>query len=151
MMKGELIPALIVASGFLVIGSAMAIGAFFMSRSSYRKMKNWKTTSGTVVDYSYISNTQLMSSNAYYAPRIQFATDDGKEVTCVASTGSNRQSYRIGAKVKVVYSPDDPEKADLKSFVNLWGFPVTLGVFALAALGVSLNIFIHLIIAGINK
>jgi Protein of unknown function (DUF3592) len=143
--KGDLFPVITIASIFLLVGSACATGAFFLFRSSYRKNKYWKTTSGTVVDYDYVSPTQSMRSNPYYVPRIQFTTDDGKQVTCVASTGSNRQSYRIGANVKVVYSPDDPQKADLKSFGNFWVMPIFLGIFALASLGVSLNVFIHLI------
>jgi hypothetical protein len=132
--KKDFYPMLGVASMFLIFGSAATFGSFLSFRSSYRKIKNWKTDVGTVIDYY----AQSGGSQMHYAPRIQFVADDGKQIVFVASTGSNRQSYRIGANVKILYSPNDPEKADLKSFTNLWVLPIFLGLFGLSFLVIGL-------------
>jgi hypothetical protein len=142
MAKHDLYPPLGISSFILIFGIAFGVGAFLTFRRSYRKVKGWKTDSGVVIDdvtrgYGYQIN---------YSPKIEFTTDSGTQLTFIASVASQRKSYRIDDKVKVLYSPDDPEKADLKSFSNLWLFPVFLGMFALVFLGGGLFVFINVLI-----
>ncbi|MDR3377948.1 MAG: DUF3592 domain-containing protein, partial [Verrucomicrobiae bacterium] len=59
---------------------------------------------------------------------------------------SSRPRYRVDARVKVLYSPDNPEKTQLNSFTDLWAMTILLGFFGSAFLGVSLFLCIHLII-----
>jgi len=136
--------AVAIGSCFLLFGAAAGLGAFFLFRRSYREVKNWKTTSGTVVGDKVISDprTQLPQ----YYPTFQFVADNGQRVTSVASVGSSGRRYRVGASVRVLYSPDDPEKAQLNSFTDLMLMPIFLGVFGLAFSGVGIYIFIRLTI-----
>jgi hypothetical protein len=136
-----------VGSGFLIFGTAAGLGAFFMFRRSYREVKHWKTASGTVVDNKVVSG----SKGLHYYPIFQFVADNGKEVTGVADVGSSWQRFRVGASVRVLYSPDEPTKAQLRTFTDLWLFPIVCGFFGLAFLGVSLFLFIHLIIVCLAK
>ena len=141
--------AVAIGSCFLLFGAAAGLGAFFLFRRSYREVKNWKTTSGTVVGDKVISDprTQL----AQYYPTFQFVADNGQRVTSVASVGSSGRRYRVGASVRVLYSPDDPTKAQLSSFTDLWLMPVFLGLFGSAFLCVGVYVFIRLIIDCLTK
>lgn len=134
---------------FLLFGAAAASGAFFSFRRSYREVKNWKTASGTVIDNKVISAPA--SQLPHYYPIFQFVADNGKEVTSVASVGSSGRRYRVGASVKVLYSPDDPANAQLNSFADLWAMPICLGFFGSAFLGISLFLFIRLTIDCLAK
>jgi hypothetical protein len=143
--------AIAIGSCFLLFGTSASLGAFFMFRRSYREVNNWKTASGTVVWNKFVGATQTSDSMPHYYPTFQFITDDGKEVTSVGPVGSSRPRYRVGASVKVLYSPDNPEKAQLNSFTDLWLMPILLGFFGLAFGGISLFLFIHLIIYYLTK
>ena len=135
--------AAIIGSLFLLFGSGFSVGGGLMLRNSFRKAKYWKKCQGTVVDYTvYNSNSP---ANKHFNPKIQFTSDDGKEVTFVASTGSSAQSYQIGDTVNVRYLVENPEKADLDSFVNLWAFAIMLAFFGVGFLSVGLYLGFRLI------
>lgn len=136
--------AVAIGSCFLLFRAAAGLGAFFLFRRSYREVKNWKTTSGTVIGDKVISDprTQLPQ----YYPTFQFVADNGQSITSVASIGSSRRRYRVGASVRVLYSPDDPQKAQLNSFTDLLLLPIFLGCFGLAFSGVGIYLFIRLTI-----
>jgi len=138
-----------IGSCFLLFGTAASLGAFFLFRRSRREVKNWKTASGTVVGNKVISAPA--SQMPHYYPTFQFVADNGQSVTSVASVGSAGQRYRVGASVKVLYSPDDPMKAQLSSFTDLWLMPVFLGLFGSAFLGSGIFLFIRLMIACLPK
>jgi hypothetical protein len=140
--KRDFDSAAIIGVVFLLIGIACGVGATLFFRSSLRKVMHWKRGNGTVVDYVVYTPT---SYNKGYTPKIQFTSDDGKEVIFVASTGSNIQRYRIGDIVKLRYSADNPDKADLDSFTNLWLGPIFLTLLALPFSGAGLFLIFKLI------
>ncbi len=82
---------------------------------------------GTVVDYEVYSG----SSSTMYYPVVEFVTKDGREIVSTSNTGSNSTGYKTGEEVRVLYDPDNPEKAKIVSFWQLW-----LGTFIATALGI---------------
>jgi len=125
---------------FLLIGFCFLCGAVLVANRSFRRMKQWITCGGTVVDYVSREN----QSRPYFYPKVEFTTTEGKSIVFQSSIGSNGKPYRIGANVKVLYSSENAEDADIRSFTNLWLVPGFLTLFALAFLGVGLSIYLHL-------
>jgi len=74
-----------------------------------------------------------------YSPQVQFTTDDGKVITFTSSNGSGRKPYRIETAIKVLYAPDDPTKATIKSFTNLFLLGIVLVFFGLGFAGMFLS------------
>lgn len=61
----------------------------------------------------------------------------------VSSVGTNPPAQDVGEKVTVLVDPADPERAEIRSFVDQWIGPVIFGVFALlfGGLGFGLKLW----------
>jgi hypothetical protein len=113
---------------FLIFGLCATAGGLLLARSVYRKLRTWQTLPATIIGYKDYDTGNRSS----YIPQVQFTGPDGKLVIFYSSTGSSRKPYRIGANVKVLCPPNDPDKATLKSFTNLCLLPVVALAFGLA-------------------
>ncbi|HUJ12996.1 MAG TPA: DUF3592 domain-containing protein [Thermoanaerobaculia bacterium] len=62
-----------------------------------------------------------------FAPRVLFSDVDGHSISFVSSVSSKPAAYNVGDSVKVVYSPNLPQNAEVDSFFNRWGLVSILG------------------------
>jgi hypothetical protein len=125
---------------FSIAGLILIFLGILSIRNACVKIRTWKTVSGTLVGYKVYNNQQANGSSTSFCPQVQFSTDDGKLIDFTSSSGSNRRPYRIGATVKVLYEPDDPTKATIKSFTNLFLPAFFLLLFGVAFAGMFLSI-----------
>ena len=109
-------------------GLLFLVPGVLVFRSSYLKLRSWRTVSGTVIGYrglqqprpsdpQEIIDSHLAakssgrpSKQAAYEPQVQFTAVEGNMVTFTSSIGSNRQPYRVGAVVQVLSRPAKPGK-----------------------------------------
>ena len=127
-----------IAAVFIVFGSLFALGAFLLFRRSWRRVKRWQTTTGTVVDnLIYTTNNTRFSK-----PTVQFQTTDGRSIVFTSSVGSNGPPRKVGAQVKVIYLPADPEQADIRSFANLWLAPLIALFVGACFAGIGVHILL---------
>jgi len=80
----------------------------------------------------------------FYYPVVQFVASDGKRRSVKMSEGSSSPSVEVGNEVVVLYEPDHPLDARIKSFgssAGMWILPAitgTLGIgFLVAVLAVT--------------
>jgi hypothetical protein len=147
--SGDFKATIAVGSGFFVMGTAIGLPAFFQFRRSYRQARHWKTASATILGCKvHAASPDAMPVSVQ---EFQFVTDTGEVVIGFADVGSRGQCFRVGASIKILYPPEDPTKARLKTFDALWAAPIFLGFFAAAFLGISVFLVIHLIMAGLGK
>jgi len=64
-------------------------------------------------------------SGSHY-PLVRFITPDEKTVEFRGSVGSRPADYAVGDQVTVLYWPDHPESATIRSFLEMWCLPVVL-------------------------
>jgi len=119
---------------FTLIGVAMLIGGVFMFNRTRRFTQRSVATTGTVVELLLESRSSTSAGrrtvgHSYY-PLIRFKTKSGQVVEFKSSFGSNPPSYVVGARVPILYDPDNPHRAEINSFMSLW-----MGVIILLALG----------------
>ena len=129
---------LVVGTVFLIVGSAILWGAFLLLRRSVRRLQNWTTTTGTVIEYIDRAGT---GRRACYLPKVQFSSPHGRSIKFTSESGSNRKPFRLGSKVKVIYDPADIQNASIKVFQTLWLVPC----FALFFGGIFTSIGVNLV------
>lgn len=122
---------------FLIFGLSSKFIGILIFRSAYRKTRDWQTVSGTVVGYKEQAVSVPVSDGRHqnrtsYLPQVQFVSVDGQTNTFYSATGSGRKPYPIGAAVGVIYPLDDPAKATIRSFSNLYLFPSVALFFGMA-------------------
>jgi Protein of unknown function (DUF3592) len=83
-----------------------------------------------------VSNKQEISS----FPKVKFRTPSGREVIFQSEMGSSSEARRIGDTVAVRYRSEQPDVAEIDSFMPLWGLPVLFGGLGAVFLFVGLGI-----------
>jgi hypothetical protein len=120
----------------LVLGLAglgLLTGAYFAIRSELSFRASALSASGTVVD---LIRTTDSRRTTVYRPVFEFTDRTDRVYRITGSVASDPPSYERGEKVTVCYRPDNPENAQLDSFVDSW-----LDALILGGLGVVFTSF----------
>lgn len=115
---------------FAAIGILLLAIGVFVTRRTRQFIAAAETAEGVVLENLWQYSSSRNSSGTYH-PRVRFRTQRGNEVEFVSDTGSSPPSYRPNESVEVVYDPENPQRASINSFWNLW-----LGSIILFGLGV---------------
>ncbi|GAB4298283.1 MAG: hypothetical protein Kow0068_22210 [Marinilabiliales bacterium] len=110
----------------IIIGVAVIIFGIYSYFSQKEFLENSVETVGVVVDvvqdYSSVNirSKKYSSDNSMvFKPVVEFQDKNGNTYTFKSSRGSKYlKTYEIGKKLTVLYNPDNPEKAMLKSAAN---------------------------------
>ena len=120
----------------LMLGIA-AVSSF----SAISKLSREESAPGRVVEIiqrrEYI-NEQDRIVQDYYFPVVEFVSADGRRHSVQMSEGSSTSSHEAGDEVTVLYNPDHPLDARIKSAGSdalMWILPGITGVLGLAFLG----------------
>jgi len=73
----------------------------------------------------------------YYYPVVEFMASDGRRRNIQMSEGSSPPSYEVGDEVVVLYEPDHPIEARIKSLsstIGMWILPGITGIIGIGFL-----------------
>lgn len=105
----------------------------FLGIGLYEAYQNWQKinaytqTSGTVVGNSYATTNDGGNISGAYYPVVEFKPEGTAEtVRFTDGIGSLPPDYEPGAKVRVIYRPDNPKEARLYSWKRIWLVPSLL-------------------------
>ena len=116
---------------FPIIGAGMLIGSFFIYKSTSEFIEKSIETQGTVVELLMSRSSSSSDRSITYRPLVQFTDNKGIPIEFFSTTSSNPPGYSVNEKVEVIYDPESPNKAKIKSFFSLWGGATILGVLSL--------------------
>ncbi len=119
----------------------LAVFAAWLGWRAYNLSFNGDTVTGTVV--GYVEEDKSASFTDIY-PVVEFEVNGEKY--SVRSENNYRwwnqyTRFSIGKQVEMRYDPADPENAEINSWLDLWGEPLMLGVFSIAA-GIAVNAYL---------
>jgi hypothetical protein len=121
---------------FVLIGGGLLAAAVSHFRRRRAFIKQSTTAKGTIVAFAENREGEEVS----YFPRIAFNTPSGREVIFESGAGSSSNPGRIGNTVTVRYRPDQPDVAEIDSFVSLWGPALLLAFLGVLFLSIGLGI-----------
>ncbi|MFT3893503.1 MAG: DUF3592 domain-containing protein [Anaerolineales bacterium] len=131
----------IILTVFTGIAALMLLIAGIASFSNITKMGRELSSPGTVVDMiqkrEYV-NQQDRIIDEYYYPVVDYTSQDGKPHHVQLKEGSSTPEYEVGDEVTVLYNPERPLDARIKSFGSaalMWILPGITGILGLAFLG----------------
>jgi Protein of unknown function (DUF3592) len=109
---------------FVGIGAcAVIIGLGWLGYSELL-VANSNTADGVVVgqqqEDSSTRDTDRLDGHALFAPVVSFQTGDGRTVQFTSLEYVARSEYPLGRKVRVLYPPARPERAEIDSPETLW-------------------------------
>jgi hypothetical protein len=126
---------------FTGIAVLMLLIAGLSSTNAVLKMNREESASGRVVEIiqrrEYV-NEQDRVVQDYYFPVVDFVSADGRRHSAQMTEGSSTPSQEVGDEVTVLYDPEHPLDARIKSAGSsllLWVLPGITGILGLAFLG----------------
>jgi Protein of unknown function (DUF3592) len=124
---------------FLAVGGSLAIAALGRAFRRRAFLRASARTTGEVVGLAMVAGRPEPA----FFPKIAFRTPSGRSVTFETGLGSSEPAFVVGQSVAVRYREDDPNRAELDSFLALWGTTVVFGAlgfgFALVGAGLILG------------
>lgn len=137
-MSDEIIFGLVFGGvGFLLA----ALALFFFIRTRIF-INNSQQTQGAITQMVYSRD----SESSGYTPVFRFRTLEGQEVEISGNLRSNPPQFQVGQTIDVLYDPDNPQKARIKKWMNLYFVPALLGFLGLVfgSIGIGMVIAIQL-------
>jgi len=130
----------VVLGAFTGIAALMLLIAGIVSFNNISKINREANARGRVVDMimerSYI-NQQDRVVEEYYYPVVEFVAIDGKRRSVKLNEGSSSPSYEVGDEVTVLYEPEHPLDARIKSLsssAGMWILPGITGILGISFL-----------------
>ena len=138
-------PEKIIVGIFTGVAVLMLVIAVIASVNNILKINREESAPGIVVDMSmrlqYDEEDRDRVIGEAYFPVVEFTAKDGKRRQVQLSEGSFPAAYEVGDEVTVLYEPDHPLDARIKSGGStalLWILPGITGILGIAFLGAVL-------------
>jgi hypothetical protein len=115
----------------LLIGAGIGLLGFFQLRKSIKLAKSGIKMEAEVVAVNARESTDVdddgtTSTSISYYPIFKFDYNQKPyRVESNVGFGSSRK-YAVGKNIKIVFLPNEPEKASVQNFGNNWFMPVVL-------------------------
>ena len=126
---------------FTGVAVLMLLIAFLSSASVILKINSEESAPGRVVEIierrEYV-NEQDRVVEEYYYPVVEYVSRDGRFHSVQMTEGSSAPSHEVGNEVTVLYNPERPLEARIKSFGStalMWILPGITGILGLCFLG----------------
>ena len=130
-------------AGWLALGTAiLSLGAsFFVYQHTQKFIQSASRTKGTVSKL-----IRRPGDNSYY-PIFLFEDQQGNKHSVDSLSGNYPAAYKVGDVVSVIYQTDNPENAEIDTFLNVWIWPMALAGFGVVQLlfGLGAVVFIRFI------
>ncbi len=127
---------------FFYLAGALIVVALALAVQTLLFLGDAEAVQATVTGYEVVENGAPFAgggSNLHY-PLVEFRTINGDRIEFQANRGTHRRPYEIGARVIVLYDPDNPERRRLDNVWGLWGgsfvLVIVAAVFGLVGLAV---------------
>lgn len=148
MQYNILIPTLLIIVG---IAFLLWAGKSFLNQKKF--LSNAVSATGVINGYDYSTSSRAQRDSdtesgvaghvdvTLAAPKIEFTTQSGEQVSVVAKSSTEAKS---GEQVKVLYLPDDPQTAQFDDFFPIWGLTIIFAGFGcvFCLIGVALRFLI---------
>jgi hypothetical protein len=120
-----------------IIGLILIIFGTLWWQINIRHLEKSTIAQGTVVEN--------VRRGRGFAPKIAFTTSNGEEKNVTLWSAQNPPAYGVGDKVTVYYDPNDPNKANVNTFLS-----VSFGPMMLAIAGI-INVMIGLVLYTMSR
>ena len=104
---------------FLLSGVGLLIGGLVSGARTRAFLEKAIETRGEIVAFEEGPPAEA-GAPATYRPVISYVPASGQRVRFKPMVYSNPQSFEVGERVVVLYEPDRPDEARIRSFSSLW-------------------------------
>ena len=127
----------------LAIGTVFGVVGLLLLVDTLRFLRKAVRTKGRVVGYEEREGpiADGPGSMTYHYPNVEFENRQGQKQCVTMALGSDRKCYTEGSTVPILFNPECPCEAKIKSFSDLWLFPLGFIIGGLAGVGMVFGIW----------
>jgi hypothetical protein len=122
--------------GFILVGLAL----FFWLRTR-AFLGTAQKAQGTVIRMVYSSDSD---GGGGYSPVYTFRTMSGQVIEVTDNISSNPPQFKEGQMIDVLYDPENPGRARINKWFNLYFVPLLLGFLGLVFGGIGIGMLVAL-------
>ena len=104
---------------------------------TFQFKKNAIKTMGTVIE---VKTSTGRTTSITYSPVLEFATLDGEKHIYDVSR-FNYTKYKVGDKIEIAYSKNDPRKVNVNNFYNIFIPPIVVMSLGILSIIIALVIY----------
>jgi hypothetical protein len=120
-----LIIPLVVGLIFFAIGVGISIYGLAAVFKRRKQNANSLPATGVVIAFA----TEMGRNGYLYYPQVEFQLATGQRIRFQSAVGSSRAEYGVGLQVKVLYSANNPQEAEIEGVTSMWLLPgCTIGI-----------------------
>ena len=112
-------------------------GLLIVTLSSLWLIWTWRFVEASVSTYGEIVEIEWIGhyEGAYY-PVFEYQTEGGSRFRDRGVGSSHplynvHKVYPVGARVPIIYDPNNPDHAQIDTFIQIWGGPIFVSLFSL--------------------
>jgi len=139
---------------FWIVGALLGLIGIILFISKVFFLNSATSTTGEVISNIMKRSTSASSTGSggggtriSYHPVFVFMDTSGNQIEKVSKVGYGSPRYQVGAKVEILYNPNNPQKAILNNFSSKWMAPIVL--LFVGAFLIGLNVMMGADISGI--
>ncbi len=103
-----------------------AVGSYIHAQG---KLANWERADAEVVSFEHLKHRTNRSTTWLYHPNFRFTDSKGRSHTITDDCGKKHPTWVRGARVPILYPADNPQKAEIHCFSNLYTLCIVLSCF----------------------
>jgi hypothetical protein len=127
----------LVGTIFFLIGLGVLANGIFSVFKVRRQVADSVKTAGTVIGFG----KTMGKSGFIYCPQVVFTDAAGRKIQFESEVGSQPPAYNVGQQVRIIYSRENPQKAEIDSLMSLWFVPGCMAAFGLVFLFLGFVLF----------
>lgn len=119
------------ALGCLVIGLSGLVGAGWAAWHVHESLAGTETVQGRLIEFTEERSRDADGElTVTFAPQVEYTAPDGR-ARRIKGLGGSQRRIEPGEAVEVRFRRDDPARAVVADFQNVWGVVLALGIFGL--------------------
>ena len=92
---------------------------------------------GKLISYYALDSAYHEGARTHFFPIVTYLAQDGKKYEITSVAGYSSKKYPEGQEFKIRYATDDPSKAFVDNFLNLWAGPLALTAMGVIVLSLA--------------
>lgn len=121
------------------VGLLLAALAIFFWLRTRTFLETAQKAKGTVIRLVYSSDSD---GGGGYSPVYTFRTISGQVIEVTDRLSSNPHQFKEGQIIDVLYDPENPNRARINKWFNLYFVPMLLGFLGLVFGGIGIAVYI---------
>lgn len=128
---------ILLISGIILIGIT-----FYLANKTWSFIQSSEETSGIVIGMRHSISNNNDSDSKTYTPVISYTDHNNHKHKFASKVSTSSPRYKKGEKVQILYHREQPNQAEINTFLSLWTGELIFGFLGFSSFAIGLSILV---------